>query len=101
MLGDLLDENIMKAYVLAFKKKDEKYEKMAAIYDACSVAGISSPREVVDYFCDNSPEEYQCLYDAIPDESIMNYSSTKGHIIQVDLSKLPEHISVLRFCCEI
>ncbi len=47
----------MSTHVIGFKPPDEKWKKMKAIYDSCNAAGVSVPREVYEFFNNDTPTE--------------------------------------------
>lgn len=85
----------MSTHVIAFRPPDEKWRKMKAIYDACTAGGIDVPDEVDDFFDGKSPDEngVEVDIDNILDE--WQDDSRAGY--QLELSKLPAKITILRF----
>jgi hypothetical protein len=91
----------MSTHVVGIKPPDETWKKMKKIWDSCLEADISPPPEVRNFF-GGSPlddagvvveeRELRHQYDAIED-----YSADMSAGIEVDLTKLPKDIKIIRF----
>lgn len=86
----------MSTHVVAIKPPDEKWKKMKAAWDACTTAGIPIPDKLYDFFGDTSPDEKGVVIDGNPKWS-SRYSAEGEDGIEVDLTKLPEGITIIRF----
>lgn len=83
----------MSTYVRGFKPPDEKWQEMKAIYDGCHKLGIDPPDEVEEFFDWDIPTdngvEVSIDYSESQDDMQMFYD--------VDVSKLPKDVTVIRF----
>lgn len=90
--------------------KNEKYEKMLRVFDACKEAGIKCPEEVMDFFqledfCNDyipprdGMEINLCDSDMIKRTGNAMYRG--GACYDIDISQLPEIIKMIRVkvCC--
>lgn len=90
----------MSTHVIAFKPPDEKWQRMKAIYDACTAAGINVPDEVNRYFDHMPPDpagveiSERVLRDA---GAVTDYSADMREGFDVDVTKLPRDVTVIRF----
>lgn len=79
---------------------DAKWRKMKAVYDACSEAGVDAPSEVRNFFNDEPPDDLGVVLDedtlarrgAV---RLLSHDGKQG--FEVELKKLPEHVTILRF----
>jgi hypothetical protein len=86
----------MSSYAVAFRPADEKWLKMKAIYDSCKAAKIDPPDQVTDFFNDEPPDSSGVEIDI---RSIVEHY-TDGDMeedLQIDLTKLPKGVTVIRF----
>lgn len=90
----------MSTHVIGIKPPNEQWEHMKAVYDACHLAGVMVPTEVDDFFNGETPDPLGVIVeieklDAVTEWIDQEYGSASG--FEVDLSKLPKDITVLRF----
>jgi hypothetical protein len=74
--------------------KDEQFNKMKKVYDACEKADIEIPDEVTDYFDGEDPN------DLIGKEVNINQAIIKGEEygedVTYEISKLPAYVKYIR-----
>lgn len=80
---------------------DNTWKKMKAIWDACEDGGITPPKEVVDFFRGEEPDfngstillanQYDTFYGT------KKYSADMKDGFEVDITKLPPHVKIIRF----
>jgi len=87
----------MSTYIIGFKPKDEKYHQMKAIHDACIIANVSLPKEVYDYFGDYEVDDAGIRVDKLPEDCSKEWGNEYSSGIEVDISKLPKDIKIIRF----
>jgi len=85
----------MSTNVVAFRPADEKWKQMKTIYDACKKAGISTPKEVDDFFDGETPDENGVEVDI--EQAMRKWHDDSGEGFEVDISKLPKDIKIIRF----
>lgn len=83
----------MSTHVVGFRPPDEKWQQMKKVWDACKAAGITIPREVIEFFNDCDPDPAGVEVGILHSEWANNSSS--GY--EVDIRKLPKDVTVIRF----
>lgn len=86
----------MSTYVVGFVPPDDKWEAMRAAYDACADAGVPIPEEISKFFNWCEPDDNGAEIDIKKATRKWEDDSRQG--IDVDVSQLPQHIKVIRFC---
>jgi len=87
----------MSTHVVGFRPPDEKWRKMKAAWEACSDAGISPPPEVEDFFNGAAPDDAGVEVRVERTEAVSPYTCESGSGYEVDLTKLPKGVTILRF----
>ncbi len=87
----------MSTYVIGFKPPDEKWQAMFKIYVACSEAGIKLPTEVDKFFEGEIPDRNGVKVDLITSGLASRYRGDSKDGIEVDIRKLPEDVTIIRF----
>jgi len=85
----------MSTNVVAFRPADEKWKQMKAVYDACDKAGVSIPEEVDDFFNGEPPDE--AGVEVAIAHAMQEWNDDGGEGYEVDISKLPKDIKIIRF----
>ena len=86
----------MSTHVVGFKPADSKWKKMKAVWDACTAAGVDPPNEVEDFFDGIYPGDDPGMSVDIK-SAVAEWSDEgcSGH--EVDVTKLPKDVTVIRF----
>lgn len=93
----------MSTYMVGFVPPDEQWEKYKKVWFACKEAGIEPPDDVYDYFKGEEPSEngmeISIKYSKVPEvkSALKEYRHDTREGYEVDLTKLPKNIKVLRF----
>jgi len=83
----------MNSYVKAIVESDNRYDKMFAIYEACTAAGIEPPREVRHFFNGQTPNP-----DGMEVDVPFHHSTDDSRdFYDVHLDDLPEGTTIIRF----
>lgn len=85
----------MSTHVVGFVPPDAKWKKMKAAWDACTKAGVPVPEEVTEFFNYEAPDSNGVEIDI--KEAVPQYRRDMCEGFDVDVSKLPKHVSVIRF----
>lgn len=85
----------MSSHVEGIRPPDAKWLAMKAVYDSCRAAGVRPPQEVDDFFNYEQPDPKGVIVSLKDCCSDYNQDSSSG--FEVDLSKLPKGITVIRF----
>jgi hypothetical protein len=90
----------MTTHVRAFKPPGEKWQQMKAVWDACKAVGIDPPREVGRYFEDTDPDPTGVVIDenTLVDLGVLRgWSDQYREGREIDVTKLPKDVTVIRF----
>ncbi len=88
----------MSMYVVGIKPPDAKWNKMKKIYDACQEADMDVPDAVMDYFDGEDPDDKGVLLDESRlGKAVSEYCVEGCSGFEVELSKLPKDVKILRF----
>ena len=93
----------MSTHVFGIKPPDDRFKTMYEVWRVCLKAKVTPPKEVLDFFADEEPDEagvrisldYFVGTKAYP--AVTEYSEEMGQGYEVDLRKLPADIKILRF----
>lgn len=90
----------MSTTVVAFRPADEKWKKMKAVWDACTAAGVEKPTDVLKFFEYEPPEEGGVILNSAylaKVGALEEWHNDNGKGYEVNLSKLPKDIKLIRF----
>lgn len=87
----------MSSYVYGIVPPDATWKKMKGAWDACKAVGVTPPKEVVSFFGGDAPDEKGVLVDLKKSGAVAEYSTNMEEGFEVDLTKLPTSIKILRF----
>jgi hypothetical protein len=92
----------MSTHVSGVRDLDGRFKQMINVKLACEAANIEYPREVNEYFLDYDPgcdvEDLERYMSEVAIENACtcdNYDATESY--EVDITKLPEDITKVRF----
>lgn len=86
----------MSTYVVGFNKPDDgNFQKYKAVWDACNKAGVDIPEDVCNYFGGDEPDDSGMQVDI--SDAVTEYSENMVEGYEVDITKLPKGVSVIRF----
>jgi len=78
--------------------KDEKYNKMLRVYEACKAAETEQPIEVIQFFRLNDfdePDPNGIIIDL--DDIATDWQSGSCTGVEIDITKLPKDVKIIRF----
>lgn len=87
----------MSSYIVGFRPADDEWNRMKMIWDSCKEADIDPPTEVEDFFDGEDPGDKPGVEINI-DEAVKEWTNNdyaSGY--EVEISKLPKGLKVLRF----
>ena len=87
----------METYVLGFKPADDKFKKMKEVYLKCGELGIDPPREVEDYFDGSGVVDGGVRVEIEEHECCSEYSDGCRNGFEIDVTKLPKDVKIVRF----
>lgn len=85
----------MLTHVVGLRQADKQWNKMKAVWEACEEAGAKIPTEVEEFFDFESPDNKSGMEVSLGD-ACEEYSIDGENGYEIDISKLPEHISIIR-----
>ena len=91
----------MSTYVHGFIPPDDKFQKMLEVYAACKEAGVDVPDKVYNFF-NGEPPDPAGVKITLSDtkkfkDAVYEYHDEMQQGYEVDLTKLPKDIKVIRF----
>ena len=93
----------MSTCVEAIRPPNEKWKKMKVAYDACKAAGAGIPDDVDDFFNGEPPDDrgvvvcHVSKYDKELPDWVTKVDKEMQEGFEIDISKLPRDVTVLRF----
>jgi len=85
----------MSTHIVGFRPPDEKWKAMKAIWDACRKADVSVPREVDDFFNGEVPDP--AGVEVPLKEAVRDWGDESRDGFEVDVTKLPKDVTIIRF----
>jgi len=94
----------MSMYVKAIRPGDAKWHQMKAIRDACLQGGVSVPTEVEKFFNYDEPDPKGVVLElgsqyGVKHECCTPYDADMHEGFEIDVSKIPSDVKVIRFYC--
>ena len=87
----------MHSYVLGFREPDERWRQMKSVWDACKAADIDVPQEVEMFFGGEAPDPSGIEIGFHKHPCCSEYKSEMRDGFEIDISKLPDNITKIRF----
>lgn len=88
----------MSTHICGIVPPDDNWKKMKAVWDSCVAAGVSVPADVCAFFNDGSPDERGVVIDKKGlGGAVTEYKAEMSEGFEVDLTKLPKGVKVVRF----
>lgn len=87
----------MTTHIVGFRPPDEKWKQMKSVWDACKEAGVPVPTKVVDFFAGLVPDPTGVEVDICKDYAVSEYENGSRSGIEVDITKLPQDVKIIRF----
>lgn len=87
----------MSTYVKGFMAPDETWNLMKAIWDACNAAGVRTPDPVLKFFGYDYPFGQGKEVDLQKTDCCKKYSAESTSGFEIDVTKLPEGVKIVRF----
>jgi len=87
----------MSTWVEGFKPSNNKWKKMKAIYDGCEAAGVDCPEEVDKFFGGELPDKAGVRVDLEKSECCKEYNAEMSNGYEIDVTKLPKDVTLIRF----
>lgn len=93
----------MSTHLTGIKPPDDVWLRMKAVYDACEVANVTPPSQVLAFFDGEPPDERGVtrylagMASGSKSEAVRIYKEDGREGFEVELDKLPRDIKVLRF----
>lgn len=88
----------MSTYVKGYKPPNEKWHAYKVIWDTCKAQKVEPPKEVSDFFDWTAPGDNGMQVDI--NEAIIHGAKPEHdmqEVIDIDITKLPADVTVIRF----
>ena len=86
----------MSTHIVGFRPADEKWKQMKNIWESCESANIPIPNEVLDFF-DHTPPRDKPGSEVELGEAVQEWSNEYSQGYELNLSKIPNGVNVIRF----
>ena len=98
MLSGRRNETIMSmsTHVVGYRVADAKWAKMKAAWEACEAAGVPAPADVIRFFEGEDPGDKPGMEVSIK-AAVTDWGDAGRSGYQIDVTKLPPDVKVLRF----
>jgi hypothetical protein len=87
----------MSTHVVGIRPPDAKWTQMKAVWDACKLAGVEPPDEVLEFFDHAPPDPAGIRVELEGKPCIRAFNDDMRQGFEVDISKLPKNVTVVRF----
>ncbi len=88
----------MSTHIIGFRPSDDKWREMKAVWNACSKAKIKIPDKVYDFFNGEDPNDLAGIEVKIQDSgAVKEYWVDGQNGFEVDITKLPKELKIIRF----
>ena len=86
----------MSTGVVGIIPADKDWEKKRKAWEACEAAGVKPPKELWDFFGEQSPTVDGREVE-LPADCIRDYDEEDGAGIEVVVEKIPKEVKIIRF----
>jgi len=86
----------MSTSVVGFRPPDEKWQKMKAIWDACTAADTEPPEAVYDFFEGETPDAAGVQVD-LKGKAAKEWSNEWAQGYEINIKDLPKDVTIIRF----
>ena len=86
----------MSTHVVGFRPPDERWNAMKAIWESCETAGVHIPEDVEKFFGHESPSNRPGAEVELG-EALTDYSEDSCDGYELDITKLPKDVRIVRF----
>lgn len=83
----------MSTHVIGFRPPDDAWKRHKAVWDSCNTANVVVPDATVAFFDYRGPDERGVEVELTTEK----YNTEGREGIEVDVSKLPPGLSIIRF----
>lgn len=87
----------MSTHIYGIVPADAQYEKMASIWWSCIESKVSIPKEVIEFFNGDSPDDKGTPIDLEKHTCCTEYTKDSCEGVEIDIRKLPGHVKLIRF----
>lgn len=87
----------MNSYIKGIKAPTPEFLKMYAVWKSCYEAGIDPPDSVTEFFEDEEPNESGILVNLADTDCCQEYSADMENGCDIEIAKLPEGVTHIRF----
>jgi hypothetical protein len=84
--------------IIGYKPPDNNWKRMKAVYDACVMADVKIPQDVVKFFNGNPPSDLgvSVYMTSEKREYCKDVSGGNGYGYEIDVEKMPKDIKIIK-----
>jgi hypothetical protein len=88
----------MSTHVVGFRPADEKWNRMKSIWENCEAAKVEIPNEVLNFFGHDAPRDKPGVEIELDSHRCCkSWSDDMRNGYEIDVSKLPKDLKIIRF----
>ena len=87
----------MSTHVVGIKPPDKVWKTMKDAYDACVLAKVEVPEEILEFFNHEKPDDAGVIVEIDDTEAVSEYNEDGVDGFNVDIKKLPRDVTIIRF----
>lgn len=87
----------MYTFVTGIKPPDEKWKKLKEVWEVCEKGGVRIPEEVLQFFKHEPPDMLGVVVNLKEDMCVEHRHGNASEIWEVDITKLPKDVKIIRF----
>ena len=87
----------MSTCIVGFKPPDKKWKAMKAVWDACEQAKVDPPKVVEEFFNFYPPDDKGVEVEIQKDPCCEEWRAEGSEGFEIDVKKLPQDVTVIRF----
>ena len=87
----------MSTHIIGFRPADDTWHKMKDVFDSCQTAKVPLPKEVEAFFNGETPDSSGVEVRLEGHPCVSDYNDDMREGFEVDLAKLPPHVTKIRF----
>lgn len=89
----------MSTHIIGIRPPDDHWRRMKEVWDACKMAEVTPPVAVSEFFNHETPDDKGVTVDLkySDDPSVSEWYDTAANGYEVDITKLPSDVTIIRF----
>lgn len=87
----------MSTHVVGIKPPDKVWKTMKEAWDACELAKVTIPEEILEFFNGEKPDPAGVVVEIEDSPAVSEYHEEGVEGFEVKIDKLPKDVTVVRF----